>query len=161
MRGASVSGKPPLLIAVDPGVVTGFAVWNVWEPPRAHEMPEDEAMDHVVELIYASASSFNLLVVVEDFKPRPGAITFFPASLHQIGLLKHVCRRGGVPFRLQTPAAGKSFGTDAKLKRIGWYDIAMKAYDPSRTSHPQAIDAIRHLMLAGTKIGLIQAEELL
>jgi hypothetical protein len=151
-----------MLIAVDPGVVTGFAYWNTISPPLAWEMPEDEAMDFIVDDIHAKKyENESLLVVCEDFKPRPGAITFFPASLHQIGFLRHTCRRAGVPFRLQTPAAGKAFGTDSKLKKIGWHRIAMDAYRPDITSHPQSLDALRHLLLASVKIGLVDAELLL
>ena len=31
------------------------------------------------------------------------------------------CQKHGVPLTQQTPATAKSFATDAKLRRIGWY----------------------------------------
>jgi hypothetical protein len=157
-----------LILAVDPGVVTGLVVWDTFNAPEAMELPENDAMDLVADTLTARAAlarSKNTLVVCEDFVPRGGALTWFPESLHQIGWLKHHCRRSYVQYRLQTARDAKTFSTDSKLKRIGgirsWYHLSMDAYRPDLTSHPQAIDAMRHLMLAAVKIGIISAEDLI
>ncbi len=42
-----------------------------------------------------------------------------------------------MPLTLQTPATGKGFGTDAKLKHLGWYN-------PTQGGHSN--DAARHLL---------------
>jgi hypothetical protein len=154
-----------LIIAVDPGVVTGLAFWDGEGKLYAYELPEDNAIDYVFDELdgYRRAGS-ACLVVCEDFVPRGGALTWYPESLHQIGALKHHCRRNGVPFRLQAVKDAKGFSTDAKLKRFRggeWYRTAMEAYRPGITSHPQAIDAVRHLLLAGVKIGLVDGGDLL
>jgi hypothetical protein len=52
----------------------------------------------------------------------------------------------------QSPAQGKTFATNAKLKKVGWYH---------QTPGGHANDALRHLLLYATKQGLVKAEELL
>jgi hypothetical protein len=153
-----------LLIAVDPGVVTGLAYWtpDTAGIPAFYELTEIDAMDLVTNWLHvAQDPSTSALVVCEDFVPRGGALTWFPESLHQIGYLKHLCRRMGIPYRLQQVKNAKGMMTDEKLKRLGWHRPALDAYRPDITSHPQAIDAARHLALAAVKVGLIQAEDLL
>jgi hypothetical protein len=152
-----------LLIAVDPGVVTGLAWWDMIpsHTPQALELVEDKAMDWLEERLRSSNGPRYTGVVCENFLPRGGAITWEPASLHQIGHAKHLCRKMRIPFRLQTPAQGKRFGTNEKLKALGWYAAAMAAYDNSKTSHPQAIDAMRHLALCASVCGLLNMEEFL
>src|ERR1700677_2526390 len=95
----------PFIIAVDPGVVTGIALW--WPESGellALELPEDDAMDTVEKLLNSrtnSGMSNRTIVVCEDFVPRGGALTWYPQSLHQIGYLKHLCRKRKISFRLQ------------------------------------------------------------
>lgn len=149
-----------LIIAVDPGVVTGLAFDTLLKPPTGMELPEDEAVDEILAAL-AGESDANILVVCEDFIPRPGAMTWYPNSLHTIGWLKHECRRCRIPFRLQSVAPAKKFATNEKLRRVGWYEIAMKAYRPDITSHPQAIDAFRHLLLTEVKLGIVNPEDLI
>jgi hypothetical protein len=158
--------KDPLLIAIDPGVVTGLAFWypDGGELPLMFEDPEDEAVDRVESWLDerdGPQKRANTLVICEDFKPRGGALTWFPNSLHQIGHFLHECRQRGIAFRLQTPADGKRFSTDAKLRRVGWYDTAIAAFRPDITSHTQAVDAARHLLLASVKIGVLNGDDLL
>jgi hypothetical protein len=158
-----------LLIAIDPGVVTGLAYWypDSGQPPEAFEDPEDEAVDRVEGWLDTRCDEWlkaNTLVVCEDFKPRGGALTWFPEALHQIGHFRHECRQRGIAYRLQQPGNMKKFVEGGKLKRYRdgeWYRIAMAAYQPHNTSHPQALDAVGHLLLASIKIGLIDGAELL
>ena len=121
-------------------------------------------MDTVEKLLNSRTNSGTrnrTIVVCEDFVPRGGALTWYPQSLHQIGYLKHLCRKRKVSFRLQQVKDAKGFSTDAKLKTLKWYEIGMKAYDHSITSHPQALDALRHLLLASVKLGFISGDDLI
>ncbi len=58
-------------------------------------------------------------------------------SLEAIGAMKHILQRQGLPdLVLQSPASGKKFGTDEKLKAMGWW----------LPNNGHANDAARHLL---------------
>ncbi len=150
------------LIACDPGVMSGLAYvdFDREEGWRGELVAYEEYELGSVLWVINRSKGRDCAVVCEDFKPRPGALTWQPASLHCIGALKFHCWNEDIPFLLQTPSQRK-FSTDYKLKKIGWYDIGMKAYRRAETSHPQALEAVRHLLLAAVKAGAVKGEELL
>lgn len=57
--------------------------------------------------------------------------------LELLGVGRYLCRLNGIRFVTQSPTQGKSFGTDEKLKRLGWYR-------PGTEDHHR--DATRHLV---------------
>ena len=109
------------------------------QAPASWQLPADEAVDLVEEFLNGQPPA---LVVCESFIPRPGAKTWQPDAIETIGVLRHLCRWHRHRFELQAPADAKRFSTDAKLKRLGWYQ-------PTEGGH--ANDAIRHLLLALVK----------
>jgi len=124
-------------------------MWRAWED-RPFEIIG------AVETWISSADTLmgtdDKLVVCESFIPRPGAHSWQPDALYTIGALKYLCERENVEFALQSPANAKKFSTDAKLKRIGWY---------IRTPDGHTNDALRHLLLAAVKIGVVAPEQLI
>lgn len=70
-------------------------------------------------------------------------------STEGIGVLRYLAQRYGREFVLQTPAAAKTFSTDAKLKRIGWHVPGQN----------HANDAARHLLLYAASNGLVAVSD--
>jgi len=70
----------------------------------------------------------------------------FSETTDRIGAMRLIADHGGVQFVRQTPAQAKSFATDDKLRKLGWF---------SPTPGGHANDATRHLLvyLAGIKHG--------
>ena len=139
-------------LAVDPGNVTGVAGWD-GESVFSYQEPALKATTLVKHTLNLWGSFYyEVTVVCESFVPRPGAKSFQPDAMYTIGALRFVCWELGVPFELQTPAAAKSFSTDAKLKRVGWYKTTEGGHEN---------DARRHLLLALVKNREIELESLL
>ena len=61
----------------------------------------------------------------------------FSLTTDLIGACRLLAHQAGIPFVRQTPAEAKSFATDDKLRRLGWYR-------PTKGGH--ANDASRHLL---------------
>lgn len=129
------------IIAVDPGNMTGVAMADLPDgKPESWEI--GDAMTAVNFVKHKQAD----LIVVEDFRPRPGIRTWQPDALHIIGALRFVAWETNTELVLQQPSDAKRFSTNDKLDRIKWYH-------PTEGGH--ANDAMRHLMLAGVKRGVL------
>lgn len=138
-------------LAIDPGKMCGIAMRSnpdiVW--PATWELPTWEAVQFA-DAVLTTGEGFT--VVCESFTPRPGTRTWQPDALEVIGALRWTCMKYAHEFELQTPAQAKSFSTNEKLKRIGWYS-------PTKDGH--ANDAVRHLLLAMVRHGDIAKEDLI
>ena len=136
-----------IVASVDPGVASGVAVatfpYYPSDEPHAFEADQVETLSY-----FESLRTLNVLVC-ESFVPRPGAKTWQPASLELIGALRWMAHKRGIPFVLQSPAAGKKFGTNEKLKKIGWYTVGGAGH---------INDAKRHLLLYAVTKNLIPIE---
>lgn len=123
-----------MIIAVDPGVVTGVAMWD-----REFASFQEEAYGALYRIESMLRQGGVDTVVCEAYTITAATLrkTRQPASLESIGALRYMCRRGSVEFVLQTPADAKRFASDQKLKAAGWYT-------PTPGGH--ANDAARHLM---------------
>jgi hypothetical protein len=153
------------LIAVDPGLMSGLAYVDAFAEegrltPVAVELP---AMDSVQRVILWSEgwAPGEVGIVCENYRQRPGAYSSQPDALHVIGALRFHCWCNGIPLTLRKPGEGNKFGTNAKLKKLGWYQIGMDAYRRGETSHPQALDAMRQLLHAAMIAGIVTGGELL
>ena len=133
-------------IAVDPGGTTGVAMTGNGQTVATWELSPMEAVELVEDFI-----DENSVVVCESFTPRPGVRTWQPDAVEVIGALRYLCFKRGLELVLQSPAAAKRFGTDDKLKRIGWYK-------PTRGGHSN--DAVRHLLIAMVRNGDIDVGRL-
>ena len=145
------------MLAVDPGLSTGFAsaevdgamsvfsfeAWTV----KGHMESVDQVRLAIVEGVDE--------VVCESFRISGATATKTQAgslvAIEIIGAARWICYKRDVPFTLQTPADAKSFVTDEKLRALGWY---VPGIDHSR-------DAARHLLLYLVRTGEVNVRQFL
>lgn len=133
------------VFAVDPGGTTGLAYANFGTPGAEFRSYERETWE-AVRCVEVAISWPVSLVVAESFIPRPGVRSWEPDAIESIGAIRYLCLRARVPFELQTPAEGKRFGTNEKLKLLGWKNA-------SKGGHRD--DAARHLLVACIRHNLL------
>jgi hypothetical protein len=137
------------IIAIDPGKATGYAVYH---PEYASydsndNFVSDEYDDQFVFLDFFNSYASKMdEVVCEAYIITPETLRKSRQnySLEIIGAVKWICHRLEIPFTLQTPAQGKAFGTDEKLKRIGWWS----------PGQGHANDAARHALTYAVSKGI-------
>lgn len=133
-------------LAIDPGKATGFA--SYWDGEhRAWWLPYDPkqgAFDAALSMRdWIKRGMFDLVVcesiVITGRTHKKSQDVLL--SVEQIGIARWLCHENDTEFVTQTPSEGKAFGTDQKLRALGWWTVGL--------DHPR--DASRHLMLALTK----------
>jgi len=141
------------ILAVDPGETTGYAYAHFGVSPKT--MPKlfadmargfNQACAWLeVDLPRYGGIKTPTLVVLERFtinaetakKSTQGSKT----AIELCGVVRYLAHVGGYKLEEQAPVDAKSFVTDEKLKRLGWY-----------TPGPDhARDATRHLVLAAIR----------
>lgn len=133
-----------MIVAVDPGSMTGIVMWEGSHYPKFLQISHTEAADLFLRMDWESADVDT--VVIERFiitssttkKSREG----MHHALNLIGLITHLARHNGVRIVLQTPAEGK---------RITKTHLEEKALWAPGMQHSQ--DAARHLYLHLLKEG--------
>jgi hypothetical protein len=75
-------------------------------------------------------------IICESFQYRPHLPKANLTPVEVIGVVKEWCRQNSVKYFPQTPAMGKGFYTDDRLKERQLYKVGK----------PHANDAMRHLM---------------
>ncbi len=123
------------VLAIDPGKATGIArSWN--GDFQSIILPWYDAMKMVEDNIFKYD-----LVVIEDYRISMQTLTK-GADAHwamgAIGIVTYLGLKHNVETIKQSPADGKSFSTDEKLKKLDWYKPG-----PGHDN-----DASRHLLLA-------------
>lgn len=124
------------LLALDPGVTTGVAVWfQGWEPHRfdLQELPTDRVW-------YFLAGMGQVLrpftIVCENFLYRADQAHAELEGVKVIGIVEEWCRQNNVPLELQRPDQAKFFYTKDRLQKAGLWE----------KGKPHAMDALRHLL---------------
>jgi hypothetical protein len=117
-----------MIIAVDPGKTTGWARLNSYDSFDSGEQPLHSTIYFIHETLKKSRQTW---------------------STEGIGALRYLTKVFDAEFVLQTPAAAKSFSTNDKLKKIGWY----------KPGKGHANDAARHLLLYGVGNGLVDVRQ--
>lgn len=127
------------ILAVDPGLMTGIALFLIEEgtvtlvwSQEVGEIPIDFLIEEVIE-----EYKDNLEVVFERFVIGPKTPNS-PWSLEKIGVIKFLCRKHSVKYTIQTPGQAKNFVTNKRLKNI-------KIWHKGGKGH--ALDALRHGVL--------------
>ena len=133
-----------LIIGSDPGKMTGVATWDERKPDAdrfdSFELGVTEYFDWLHTTIHeAHSAGMEIRLVCESFiiTVHTAKNTQAAWSLELIGVLKFLAHRYGLAeVKMQSPSVGKTFGTDAKLRHVGWW----------RSKSGHANDAARHLM---------------
>lgn len=153
-----------LIIAQDPGKKTGIATWTdekdidgiAPEGFSSFEVDVDGYIQFMAALtgLAASRPDIDVHFVSESFiiTMQTAKNTQAGWSLEWIGVMKFIA---SVWFKkeitLQAPNIGKTFGTDNKLKHLGWWN----------RGQGHANDASRHLATYAARRGLIFDTEML
>lgn len=142
-----------MLLAVDPGHVTGF--W--WIDPE-NDVIDGGQLEHEQALFWMDAlfeSRRGITVVCENFQVTQRTVMQHSNrqwSLEQIGVLRWwLLKERYDSLVMQSPSSAKSFATNEKLKRIGWY----------KKGKEHCRDAARHALVYATKNGIIDPKTLL
>lgn len=131
------------LVALDPGGTTG---WATWDDDRGTIESGELTGDHHLELYnFLDFGNFDI-IIYESFQYRrkeiDKGVAFVLDSVEYIGVIKLFVQDVKYNFLeppdliAQTPATGKGFWTNDKLKKVG-------AYKPG-SEHEK--DARRHLL---------------
>jgi hypothetical protein len=142
-----------ILVAVDPGKITGFFVWSEGQVLLHEQLPCHDFLDWVEEVVPMYAG-FDLTMAAESFLITAQTVKKAADAHWSIGsnfVLGRLCQRHQVHLELQTPATAKSFSTDAKLRRLGWYK-------PTKGGH--ANDAARHGVVRLVELGRLSIRDL-
>ena len=143
------------VLAIDPGLRTGWAMWSPGKFRAGICDPED-----VWDLLDRWTNEWTPVPALGGGVRRRGCLVMEsytitgetarksqqPWSLELIGCGRMLAGQRGQDFALQAPSAAKKFGTDYKLKLLDMYT-------PGREDH--ARDASRHLLLHLVKAGLL------
>lgn len=139
----------PSVIAIDPGVTTG---WAVLDPDGSFRSGEVRGPYDFLRRVYEMVQSrvFDYELVVERYTITPETIKKSRQTdpLEIIGALRFFAAHYKTGFTLQSPAEAKAFSTDAKLKRMRWFT----------PGQGHANDAARHLLCYSISKGYIPIE---
>jgi hypothetical protein len=127
--------KAMTVFAFDPGKTTGIATFDVLT--REFHQWEMEGRSKIYPLI--DTLTCHDFCVVERYTITGMTAKYSQQldALYIIGALEAHAQTYGAGFALQSPSQAKSFGTDAKLKHLGWW---------YQTAGGHANDAARHLL---------------
>lgn len=145
------------ILAIDPGFATGIATGDV----------KDGKVTNPNTLIVTgfTDTTFEIELLLMKFKPELVVIERFTITaatgkkdtkgslqaIELIGVTRYLAGIWKVPLELQSPEDAKSFVTDDKLKKIGWY---VSGPDHAR-------DASRHLILAAVRHNVLDVKNLI
>lgn len=130
-----------MIIAIDPGKVTGLVLWEPRTPLKCYAHEIDSPVD-VAEWVEGALyhSDDDVTVVTEKFtiSQRTIKTALSLDALDINGWLTIESQRKPFDLVFQMPSQAKSFATDEKLKALDWY---------GRTKDGHANDAARHLLV--------------
>lgn len=140
------------ILAVDPGLTTGWAFWDSAE--RSPSPGETEGPMEFLDLAHrwveriSQLKMRDALVIAERFiiTPETAKKTQAPWSLEISGGLRFLCHRYGVEYVQQTPAEAKRLIHDDRLRALGWY----------QPGKGHANDALRHLAYGLVRRGMLR-----
>lgn len=151
------------ILFIDPGKATGWFALNTLLPPL--EAWTGGELQHQPFLVWAERvicqDRYPERVVCEGFRVTPETAQKVKASepfwsVEQIGCLRYWCALRGIPFETP-PSASKTFGTDDRLRRLGWY----KPMPGVKGEEGHRRDAARHAAKWCTDHHVIDLEKLL
>lgn len=136
-----------LVLGVDPGKTTGWAVYDsaTGGIVDVGQLDREAFVDYLVPRLEDLAKP-KLDIACERFVIAGGTVekshTDENWSIEQVGILRHWARRYGHEFTLQGAGDAKKFADNDRLKAIGWH----------RPGKVHANDALRHTLLRIAKV---------
>ena len=121
------------VVSLDPGTTTGVAIYDGkrddWD---RYQLGPKEHHDQLYDVL---ESVKPLYVVCETFTFQPRTKVVLD-SVEYIGVMKLWCQHNDRRPTMQTPAQGKAFWGESKLRAVGLW----------LANQPHAMDATRHLL---------------
>jgi hypothetical protein len=107
-------------IGVDPGLVTGIAVYEVGKRFNSYELTRGQIMGFLRQIVREDD-----VVVVERYTISAQTIkkTRQNDAMQVTGAVQELCREKKASFILQEPAPAKRIGSSVILKTLKWYRI--------------------------------------
>jgi hypothetical protein len=109
------------IIAVDPGLYSGYAFWNSADPRflQRKEIPYQDTADRV----WAEMEEWDEKpeIVVERYTMTPGIKSAQPHALMTMGQLEFIARRFATRLHYYLPSTNKKTVSDQRLRSAGWY----------------------------------------
>jgi hypothetical protein len=128
-----------IIIAIDPGLVTGMAISRNGETPAPCEVPYADFGTVLKGWISVNQwPRASLVVVCEKYVMTPGIKSSQPEALMLMGVTEFLCQQYGVKLVWQFPRDAKKMCPDSFLRQAGWYQ---------KTKDGHANDAMRHVGL--------------
>lgn len=134
----NLTTEAPMFIAIDPGLTSGWALYNTLDGTFASgEIEGRPLLYRFLENVMDDGQPMHL--IVERFDIGAGTVekTRQLDALYIIGALEYLAGKTGAGFTVQSRASAKTFATDDKLKALGWW---------FRGGEGHANDAGRHLL---------------
>ena len=112
------------IFAVDPGLITGWAVWDVQaeQPPVAGQLALEEFEDKAADIIAHGSPEAHLVVERYTVTSATAKKSPQPEALLITGALEYIARVGrGWGWSRQQPDEVMHLVPDWRLRRLGWY----------------------------------------
>jgi len=128
-----------IVLAFDPGKMTGYVVWNDVDGIKLSGQCDQRDFRFWAETFIETYAVWDLHVVGEEYRismetVRKAKDAHWPLDV--IGAVRHFCEKQGLELEQQSASKAKSFATDAKLRKLEWYES---------TPGGHRNDAVRHL----------------
>ena len=129
-----------ILVGVDPGNVTGIAVW--WDP-RVYEPPDARGTLVTAEVGAATVPRVlrrmldgqrPALIAIERYKQNARK-THQPEAYHVTGAVRSFCEDMMVRCVYQSPSPAQRIGTHRRLKQLGFYVKSKDNHANAATGH--------------------------
>lgn len=111
-----------IIIGIDPGLVTGMALWNVRtdQQPVALEVEYDDVGQTLNRWLHQDRHN-NVSVACEKYVMLPGPKSAQPEALMLMGVTEYLCHMYSVPLSWHLPKDTKKRAPNDLLRRLGWY----------------------------------------
>jgi hypothetical protein len=129
-----------IIIGIDPGNVTGMAVWNSHRAKlsvREIEKSTDVSV-HLGRLLHDTTRRGGpIRVACERFTEMPGrrAKTAQPTAQKVCGMVEATCAIYGIKLIYQSPGDAKKIAPFKMLKKIGWWNPTKDMHQVNATQH--------------------------
>lgn len=142
-----------IVLAVDPGTMTGYAILDTTEEmPTANQLPYALFQERITEQL---DGRIDVQLVIERFVINAGSLKKSREGMHHaietIGVLEFLARRNDWPTpKYQLPADVMRIVDNKSLRNLGWYARGQE----------HANDALRHLAVWSLKQGRITRKDI-